>query len=132
MSKKPKKSTVFKHFTKSDEEGKLICRIQDGEKICYEKVSTKASNMKRHEDKKHPDIGKEISAADNAAKREGVSQVSASSKESKQAPISSFFSSEKITVFMTKEKLEQYIIEMLLKMIFLLAFFLQRISRFKW
>ena len=49
---------------------------------------------------------------DNAAKNEGVSQVSASAKEPKQAVISSFFSSQKITIFMTKEKLEQCIIEM--------------------
>ena len=63
--------------------------------------------MKRHGDRKHPGIEKEISAEDNAAKHEGVNQASASTKKLKQAPIRSFFSSEEITIFMTKEKLEQ-------------------------
>ena len=92
MSGKPKKSAVFKHFKKSDEEGKLICQIKDGEKVCNENVSAKASHVKRHVDRKHPDIGKEIFAEDAAAKHKGVSEVSASAKDPKQAPISSFFS----------------------------------------
>ena len=123
MSGLSKKSAVFKHFKKSEEEGKLMCQIKDGEKVCNEKVSAKTSNMKRHVDRKHPDIGKEISAEDAAAKHTGVTQVAASAKEPQQAPISSFFSSEKVTIFMTKEKLEQCIIKMVVENGIPLSFF---------
>ena len=61
---KVKQSAVFKHFFKSDTTKYFICQVKVGEGICNAKMGEKTFNLKRHLERNHLEIYKEVDGQD--------------------------------------------------------------------
>ena len=136
------KSAVFDYFKLSEDGKSFICKCKVKDKSdteereeCGDKISsftggkshspTRASNLKRHLNRKHLDIFDEVNKEDekNIIKKGATNATASTSKQTKQLEVTSFMITQKITITMTKEKFISSIIEMVVKNSVPLRFF---------
>ena len=106
------KSAVFNHFEKNDEdENVYTCKVkkEDGV-ICNFKLGSKTSNLKRHLQRHHINIFGIVTKNDKLQKTLVIDKSNSST--SGHTSILQYFSCEKVTISMNKEKLKRGIIQM--------------------
>ncbi|KAM3921449.1 uncharacterized protein RB166_010830 [Leptodactylus fuscus] len=132
MSKKRHiKSSVFEHFTITQDRKHYVCQCitnDPGEnKCCEAKISaysgkdknapTRASNLKRHLQRFHPEVLKAVDEKDCIQTNEPVPSSSSQTKEQRtlQPSVARYFVSDKVTVTMTVHTFKKQIIELVVK-----------------
>jgi len=120
---KIKKSTVFKYFSKSDATEDFVCQVEVNEGICNVKIGKKNFNLKRHLERNHPAVYKEVDDQDRENKCAGYANQSTKDSKTPRETIEKFFPNEKVTVSMTKDKFKQHIIDMVVENGIPLTFF---------
>jgi len=110
-----KKSTVFKYFSKSDATEDFVCQVEVNEGICNAKIGKKTFNLKRHLERNHPAVYKEVDDQDRENKCAGYANQTTKDSKTPRETIEKFFPNEKVTVSMTKDKFKQHIIDMVVE-----------------
>lgn len=115
MARIVNKSAVFKHFKESEVQNVLLCQVtKDCGETCNLKISNKASNLKRHLERHHITIFKSLQEELKQKTYSGgrAGNVSTESTSSQQSSIDKYLTKKSVTVAMSKEIFEKYIIRM--------------------
>ena len=130
--KTPVRSSVFEHFTVTTDNKHFECQcvIEDDfeKKNCESRISaycgtdknrpTRASNLKRHLERFHPEISNKVTEKDKAAAITQQASAATASTSSvcgargKEPKLTKFLSPDKITATMTAEKFRKCIIDL--------------------
>jgi hypothetical protein len=128
MSRQKLKSTAFEHFKISDDGKHYVCKClksneHNEQGVCGTLISafagtgqnapTRASNLKRHLQRIHPEVAETVEQKDKAATLSDNAKPGTSGVV--QSSLSRFVVSNRVTVEMTKEKFQAGIIEMIVK-----------------
>ena len=122
------KSAVFEYFALTSDFKHYVCQCpciksKDDGVICNVKISgsgggtskghtpTRASNLKRHLERYHPDIFKRVQEKDKASSAKAT--ASTSGKQPAIASLSNFFISDKVTVTMTPDEFKRNIVRII-------------------
>lgn len=122
MSHRQKKSAVFEYFVLNEDKSFFVCQVKNGGEQCKANISaysaskehkgnapTRASNLKRHLQRKHLDIYKSVEEKD---KFQDPCNSTSKNAHQIQKPLTKYFMNEKVTISMTAEKFKKHIIEL--------------------
>ena len=123
---KTKLLVVFKYFSKCDATQYFVCQVKLSKGICNAKIGEKTFNLKKHLERNHPEIYKEVNAQDRQNNNAGSKNLYEKKSRNSKETIAKFFPNEKVTISMIKDKFKQHIIEMVVENGILLTFFPQK------
>ncbi|XP_073521308.1 protein MIS12 homolog isoform X1 [Phyllobates terribilis] len=126
------KSAVFEHFTVTQDKKHFVCQCMTSDpeenKCCDVKISaysgsaknapTRASNLKRHLQRFHPEVFHAVTEKDNRRTKKPEPSTSRQAKEEERASQTSvrrYFVSDKVTVTMTADVFKRQLIELVVK-----------------